>query len=61
MYVIIAIMTSIRKGIIDSTTDKDAHKTSRGDWMCGVCTIEGLLKMNKGGGINMTFVSNHGV
>ena len=25
----------------------DAHKTSRGDYMCGVCTIEALYKMNR--------------
>jgi hypothetical protein len=34
--------------IIDPTTDKDAHKTARGDYMCGVCTIKNLYKMNKG-------------
>jgi hypothetical protein len=33
--------------IIDPTTDEDAHKTARGDYMCGVCTIESLYKMNK--------------
>jgi hypothetical protein len=34
--------------IIDPTTDKDAHKTSSGDYMCGVCTIQELYKINKG-------------
>jgi hypothetical protein len=34
--------------IIDPTTDKDAHKTSKGDWMCEVCTIRNLYEMNEG-------------
>jgi hypothetical protein len=33
--------------VIDPTTDKTAHKTSRGDWKCGQCLIEDMYKMNK--------------
>jgi hypothetical protein len=33
--------------VIDPTTDKNAHMTSKGDWMCGTCSLERLYKMNK--------------
>jgi hypothetical protein len=33
--------------IIDPTTDHDARKTDKGDWICGTCVIEGLYKMNE--------------
>jgi hypothetical protein len=29
--------------VIDPTTDKDAHKTSKGDWMCGTYVIKGTI------------------
>jgi hypothetical protein len=34
--------------MIDHTVDHGAHKTSRGDWMCGVSTTGGLYEMNRG-------------
>jgi hypothetical protein len=34
--------------MVDPTTDKDAHKTSRGDWMGRVSTTRDLYEMNRG-------------
>lgn len=31
---------------MDPTSDKDAHKTSRGDWKCGYCTVKDMIEMN---------------
>ena len=42
-----ATTTNTQNGrFIDPTTDKNAIKTNKGDWMCGTC-VEDLYKMNQ--------------